>query len=122
MSFRRYEILLPTRYNDGAPVEAEKFHLVIEELAIVLAESLSILNTCEASGFIKAKSLKKLMCELWWIWKIRQKLRIFSPATNRYSRSASGRSTFGLCLMKFELHDHPVSVLPCWCILNWELH
>ena len=33
MSFRRYEILLPTRYNDGAPVEAEKFDLVIEELS-----------------------------------------------------------------------------------------
>ncbi len=24
MSFRRYEILLPTRYNDGAPVEETK--------------------------------------------------------------------------------------------------
>ena len=33
MSFRRYEILLPARYNDGAPVEAEKFDLVIEELS-----------------------------------------------------------------------------------------
>ena len=33
MSYRRYEILLPTRYNDGAPVEAEKFDLVIEELS-----------------------------------------------------------------------------------------
>ncbi len=25
MSFRRYEILLPTRYNDGPPVEEEQF-------------------------------------------------------------------------------------------------
>src|SRR5436190_19879809 len=25
MSFKRYEILLPTRYNDGVPVEEEKF-------------------------------------------------------------------------------------------------
>src|SRR5438552_254012 len=25
MSFKRYEILLPTRYNDGRPVEEEKF-------------------------------------------------------------------------------------------------
>lgn len=33
MSFRRYEILLPIRYNDGALVEAEKFDLVIEELS-----------------------------------------------------------------------------------------
>jgi hypothetical protein len=33
MSFRRYEILLPTRYNDGTSVEAEKFDLVIEELS-----------------------------------------------------------------------------------------
>src|SRR6266704_4796782 len=33
MSFRRYEILLPTRYNDGTPVEDEKLDLVIEELS-----------------------------------------------------------------------------------------
>ena len=33
MSFRRYEILLPTRYNDGAPVEAERIDLVLEELS-----------------------------------------------------------------------------------------
>jgi hypothetical protein len=32
MSFRRYEILLPTRYNDGAPVEAEKIDSVLQEL------------------------------------------------------------------------------------------
>jgi hypothetical protein len=25
MSFKRYEILLPTRYNDGRPVEEEQF-------------------------------------------------------------------------------------------------
>ena len=25
MSFRRYEILLPTKYNDGSPVERRKF-------------------------------------------------------------------------------------------------
>ena len=33
MSFRRYEIILPTRYNDGAPVEAERIDLVVEELS-----------------------------------------------------------------------------------------
>ena len=33
MSFRRYEILLPTRYNNGAPVEAEKIDLVVQELS-----------------------------------------------------------------------------------------
>jgi len=33
MSFRRYEILLPTRYNDGTPVESEEFLLVNSELA-----------------------------------------------------------------------------------------
>ena len=32
MSFRRYEILLPIRYNNGQPVEDEKFDLVVEEL------------------------------------------------------------------------------------------
>ena|ERR1043166_5047291 len=32
MSFRRYEIILPTRYNDGAPVEPEKFLSTYEEL------------------------------------------------------------------------------------------
>jgi hypothetical protein len=29
---RRYEILLPTRYNDGTPVESEKFFETQEEL------------------------------------------------------------------------------------------
>jgi hypothetical protein len=32
MSFRRYEILLPTRYNDGTPVESEKFRLTCEDI------------------------------------------------------------------------------------------
>jgi len=32
MSFRRYEITLPTQYNDGSRVEQEKFLLVSEEL------------------------------------------------------------------------------------------
>lgn len=33
MSFRRYEITLPTRYNDGLPVEPEKFLLTRREIA-----------------------------------------------------------------------------------------
>ena len=32
MSFRRYEITLPTRYNDGRPVEPEKFLLTRREI------------------------------------------------------------------------------------------
>lgn len=32
MSRRRYEILLPTRYNDGTPVEPGKFFQTQEEL------------------------------------------------------------------------------------------
>ena len=32
MRKRRYEILLPTRYNDGSPVEDEKVRLVVQEL------------------------------------------------------------------------------------------
>jgi len=32
MSFRRYEILLPTRYNDGLPVEEEQFTRTRREL------------------------------------------------------------------------------------------
>jgi hypothetical protein len=34
MSFRRYEILWPNRYNDGTPVEAEKFLTTYEELLV----------------------------------------------------------------------------------------
>ena len=33
MSFRRYEILLPTRYNDGSPVERQKIDATLMELA-----------------------------------------------------------------------------------------
>ena len=33
MSFRRYEIILPLRYNDGSPVEPEKFLRTHRELA-----------------------------------------------------------------------------------------
>lgn len=33
MSFRRYEIILPTRYNDGAPVERSLYLLTNRELA-----------------------------------------------------------------------------------------
>ena len=32
MSFRRYEIILPTRYNDGTPVAAGEFWEVAKEL------------------------------------------------------------------------------------------
>src|SRR5437868_3031285 len=34
MSFRRYEIILPTRYNDGVPVEPEKFLLTNREISV----------------------------------------------------------------------------------------
>jgi hypothetical protein len=33
MSFRRYEITLPTRYNDGSPVEPEKYLITRRDLA-----------------------------------------------------------------------------------------
>jgi len=33
MSFRRYEITLPTRYNDGRPVEPEKYLTTRREIA-----------------------------------------------------------------------------------------
>ena len=33
MSFRRYERTLPTRYNDGRPVEPEKFLVTRREIA-----------------------------------------------------------------------------------------
>ena len=33
MSIRRYEILLPTRYNDATPVEPEKIDATLMELA-----------------------------------------------------------------------------------------
>jgi hypothetical protein len=33
MSFRRYEITLPTRYNDGRPIEPEKFLISRREIA-----------------------------------------------------------------------------------------
>jgi hypothetical protein len=35
MPRRRYEILLPTRYNDGSPVEPERFFETQEELVTV---------------------------------------------------------------------------------------
>ena len=34
MSFRRYEIILPTRYNDGTAVEPEKFQATYEDLVL----------------------------------------------------------------------------------------
>ena len=33
MSFRRYEITLPTRYNDGQPIEPEKYLITRREIA-----------------------------------------------------------------------------------------
>ena len=33
MSFRRYEITLPTRYNDGRPVEPEKYLATRRQIA-----------------------------------------------------------------------------------------
>jgi hypothetical protein len=32
MSFRRYEVILPTRYNDGTPVEQSKFWETAEQI------------------------------------------------------------------------------------------
>ena len=32
MSFRRYEVILPTRYNDGTPVEHDKYWATAEEI------------------------------------------------------------------------------------------
>ena len=36
MSFRRYEIILPTRYNDGTAVESEKYLATNRDLALQL--------------------------------------------------------------------------------------
>lgn len=33
MSFRRYEITLPTRFNDGTPIEPEKYLITRREIA-----------------------------------------------------------------------------------------
>ena len=33
MSFRRYEITLPTRYNDGRPIEPDKYLITRREIA-----------------------------------------------------------------------------------------
>jgi hypothetical protein len=33
MSYRRYEITLPTRYNDGRPIEPEKYLVTRREIA-----------------------------------------------------------------------------------------
>jgi hypothetical protein len=33
MSLRRYEITLPTRYNDGTPIEPEKYLVTRREIA-----------------------------------------------------------------------------------------
>src|ERR1041384_5857021 len=33
MSFRRYEITLPTRYNDGRPIEPEKYLMTRRDIA-----------------------------------------------------------------------------------------
>ncbi len=34
MSFRRYEILLPTKYNDSSPVERRKYLQTYREIAV----------------------------------------------------------------------------------------
>ncbi len=34
MSFRRYEILLPNRYDDGQPVELDKFQVTNQDLVV----------------------------------------------------------------------------------------
>ena len=49
MSIRRYEILLPTRHNDGTPVEPEKHYQTVEEL-VTRFEAVSLLH--EALGGI----------------------------------------------------------------------
>ena len=38
VSFRRYEITLPTRYNDGLPIEPDKYLMTRREIWIVSYE------------------------------------------------------------------------------------
>jgi len=52
---------LPTRYNDGTPVEAERIDLVLEELGDRFGTLLSILNSFVAPGFITASGLRRTM-------------------------------------------------------------
>lgn len=59
MSFRRYEIILPTRYNDGAPVEQTKYW----------APSLDRRKSCAGFGFTKAFVMKMRTSDSSSMWR-----------------------------------------------------
>ena len=59
MSFRRYEILLPTRYNDGTPVEPEEF-AALEGVRVTGVEGATIrLSAPEAAMDALLKALAR---------------------------------------------------------------
>ena len=102
MSHRRYEIYLPTRHNDGAPVEAEKFDLVIEELSNRFGGITFHPEDLRGVWFHQGQKFEEANVRVVVMWRIQPRLGIFSPAINTRSRSVFGRSKFGLCRKRFE--------------------
>jgi hypothetical protein len=105
MSFRRYEILLPTRYNDGAPVEAEKFDLVIEELSNRFGGITFHPEHLRGVWFHQGQKFEEANVRVVVDVEDSAEATDFSPATSRYSKSVFDRSTFGLYRKRFASLD-----------------
>jgi hypothetical protein len=54
LPFERYEILLPLKYNDGTPVEPEKFQETRRELVVRFGALTGCPTSCRAVGIGRA--------------------------------------------------------------------
>jgi hypothetical protein len=78
MSFRRYEIILPIRYNSGHPVEREKFFRTNRELVERFGAVSFAPETLSGIWIHEGREYAEENVRLFVMWRIPMKMRNFS--------------------------------------------
>jgi hypothetical protein len=94
-TFRRFEILLPLRFNDGQPVPNELIGLTLLELeqrfGAVSSETQAIQGFWQHQG----QSYRDDLTRIFLTFRIRRKALSFSVNSKKRSSSDSSKLTFG---------------------------
>ena len=114
MSFRRYEIILPTRYNDGTPVPEENHLWVGEQLASEFGAYTFEPQPVRGVWTHQAIRYEENNLRASLTYRTPGKMQPFSHASRKCSSSGSGKSISGSFPTKFESHRDDIPLALPW--------